>query len=131
MAGNGSCQTQTGRAHARTRTPAAIIAPPTQCTTRRSVLGARLVAGASVTFAIVERVSARTTRGGNAAARQSTNAAAELLLDACRVETARCEQDVAVEPEVGKLLDEPLVGFAHTGEGSLDALLADLPCGSC
>src|SRR5262249_17231650 len=53
----------------------------------------------------------------------------ELVLDCCRVEAARSEQDVAVEPEVGDLLDEALVALAGAGESGLDALLADLAGG--
>ena len=53
-------------------------------------------------------------------------AAAELLLDPLRVEAARGQQDVAVEPEVGKLLDEALVGVGHGGERCLHTLFPDL-----
>src|SRR6478672_276072 len=53
----------------------------------------------------------------------------ELLLDRRRLQSARCEEDVAVEPEVGQLLDESLVGLGDGGQGGLDALLSDLACG--
>ena len=50
----------------------------------------------------------------------------ELVLDGGRVEPARGEQDVAVKPEVGELLDQALVALAGAGERGLDALLAEL-----
>src|SRR5262249_30834725 len=53
----------------------------------------------------------------------------ELVLDGCRVEAARREQDVAVEPEVGELLDEPLVALGRPGERRFDPLLTDLAGG--
>ena len=53
----------------------------------------------------------------------------ELVLDGGRVEPAGGEQDVAVEPEVGELLDEALVALGRAGERGLDALLADLAGG--
>ena len=59
----------------------------------------------------------------------------ELLLDEARVEAARGEQHVGVEPEVGDLLHEPLVALGCAGERDLDAFLANLarscarPCG--
>ena len=52
--------------------------------------------------------------------------AAELLLDPLRIEPAGGEQDVAVEPEVGELLDEALVRLADGRERGLDALLPHL-----
>src|SRR4029079_14893389 len=58
----------------------------------------------------------------------------ELLLDRRLLQAARCEEDVAVEPEVGQLLDETLVGLGDGGHGGLDALLSDLAgagVGSC
>src|SRR5581483_9929388 len=63
----------------------------------------------------------RRTVGGASAA-----PATELVLDAGRVEAARGEQHVAVEPEVGELFDEPLVRLGRAGERRLDALLAQL-----
>jgi hypothetical protein len=51
---------------------------------------------------------------------------AELLLDRRRLQSARREEHVAVEPEVGELLDEPLVGLGDGGQRGLDALLPDL-----
>src|SRR5262245_60153374 len=51
---------------------------------------------------------------------------AQLVLDGRRLESARNEQDVAVEPQVCELLDESLVGLRSTGERRLDALLSHL-----
>ncbi len=56
------------------------------------------------------------------ARRSVSDAAGELVLDRRRVEPARGEQDVAVEPEVGELLDQALVALAGAGERGLDAL---------
>ena len=53
-------------------------------------------------------------------------AAPELLLDPLGIEAARREQHIAVEPEVGELLDEPLVRVPDRGERHLDALLPHL-----
>ena len=53
-------------------------------------------------------------------------AAAELLLDPLGIEAAGGEEDVAVEPEVGELLDEALVGVGDRRERRLDALLPHL-----
>src|SRR5207245_723967 len=58
----------------------------------------------------------------------SPHAAAELGLDVVRVEAACREQHVGVEPEVGELLDEPLVALGRAGECGLDAFLSDLAC---
>src|SRR5207253_8912748 len=54
----------------------------------------------------------------------SADAPTELVLDGGRIEPARREQHIAVEPEVGELLDEPLVALARAGERGLDPLLA-------
>ena len=54
----------------------------------------------------------RETRGRPAGARVLALAAAQLVLDGGRVEAARGEEDVAVEPEVGELLDQALVRLA-------------------
>jgi hypothetical protein len=51
---------------------------------------------------------------------------AQLVLDRGRLEAAGREQDVAVEPEIGELLDEPLVRLARAGERRLDAFLPTL-----
>ena len=49
-----------------------------------------------------------------------------LALDRGRVEAARGEQDVAVKPEVGELLDQALVALACAGERCLDPFPSDL-----
>src|SRR5581483_6604587 len=56
-------------------------------------------------------------------------AAPELVLDCGRVEAARGEQDVAVKPEVGELLDEALVALGRAGERRFDPFLANLARG--
>src|SRR5207244_3691361 len=53
--------------------------------------------------------------------------ALELRLDGRWIEAACGEQHVAVEPEVGELLDQPLVALGRARERGLDPLLADLP----
>ena len=50
----------------------------------------------------------------------------QLVLDRRRLQAPRGEQDVAVEPQVRELLDEPLVGLGDGGKGCLDAFLPDL-----
>ena len=74
-----------------------------------------------------------TWRRGTHAARSSSPCRArspdELVLDDARVEATRGEQDVGVEPEIGDLLDEPLVALGGAGERDLDAFLADLARG--
>ena len=55
-------------------------------------------------------------------------AARELGLDQFRAEPARREQRVAVEPDVGELLDEPLVRLTGAGERGLQPFLAHFPC---
>src|SRR4029078_8495417 len=51
---------------------------------------------------------------------------AELVLDALRVEAAGGEEDVAVEPEVGELLDQALVALSARRDHSPGAFLPDL-----
>src|SRR5262245_53730722 len=48
--------------------------------------------------------------------RSNAGAAGELLLDGRRIEAARGEQHVGVEPEVRELLDQPLVALRGAGE---------------
>src|SRR5438132_2939232 len=54
------------------------------------------------------------------------DASRQLVFDRTRVESARREQDVAVEPQVGDLLDDALVRLAERGDCRFDSLLADL-----
>ena len=56
-------------------------------------------------------------------------AAPELVLDGRGLQPARREEHVRVEPEVGELLDEPLVRLGDRGERCLDAFLAHLARG--
>ncbi len=46
----------------------------------------------------------------------ATGPATQLFLDQPRVEPARREQRVAVEPEIGQLLHEPLIRLTGAGE---------------
>src|SRR3954451_23748994 len=50
----------------------------------------------------------------------------QLPLDRSRIEAARREEHVAVEPQVGHLRDEALVVLPDRGEGDLDAFLPPL-----
>ena len=79
----------------------------------------------------IERRRARDRPRAAAAGRLGDGGAArELGLHSPRSETARGEQDVAVEPEVGELLDQPLVRSDGAGERRLEPLLADLAGGT-
>src|SRR5690242_18330535 len=57
--------------------------------------------------------------------------AAQLLVDQLRLEAASGEQDVAVEPEVGELLDEALVRLRRACERRLDTFLPHLARSGC
>ena len=72
------------------------------------------------------RGSCRRSAASGSAYTRGRGGAAELLLDPLGVEPAGGEEDIAVEPEVGKLLDEPLVRVRDGGERRLDALLPHL-----
>ena len=86
----------------------------------------------AVVLAYQEGSSSRTAPDRTHASRRSSSpprAPRELVLHERRVEPARGEEHVRVEPQVGDLGDETLVALGGTGESDLDSLFADLARG--